>query len=406
MTDQESKLAGAVSDDIVIASLLVIGMFFPTSISGETRQFLIGTALVLLLGAVLFLASSHGTRPGAVSHISLPILIVLTGSTLISLTFRFGWGILATYSAIAAVFALNLRKVRGGRILSIVFLATNVLLIACGSAVIIGNDRVSLFLTSWYSQFYPDLVPGMIGLHKPVLTFGTHSLAGFFTYLFFWLNWENYKSRRGTVSLVFAISELVLLIALTSFTSFAFALVAILQITFWMWKRKRRVLLISSACIVLALGLTGRLLAEQINALWENPQFALAALNSDGSGLLARYGPGGTLRGTMDFIWAHPFAPIGFTYPSFLLLGDSGPVQYFLRGSILLLLLIYVGLYQFLRYNSPSRKYAVTLFFIFLAFEVGFDALPYFRTAFLLPFLMVYLKEITPSSGTGHARTS
>jgi hypothetical protein len=395
----------SLSDDCVIAFLLVVGVFFPTSIDGEARQLLVGIAFVLLLGALLFLAWRHGTTPGAIVSISLPILIVVSACTLIAYNFRFGWGIFASYVAIATVFALNLRRSRAGRLLSIAFDVVNVVWICFGVAVILGSEWVTGFLTDWYSQFYSELVPGMMRLHKPVFTFGTHSLAGFFTFLFFWVNWEKYKSTRRTRNLVFVVCELILLVAITSFTSFAFLLLALGQVAFWLWRHNRRALLASVACIVLALLLTGSALAEQIRMLWENPEFAGAVLNSDNGGLLARYGAGGALSGTVDYIWRHPVAPIGFTEPTFLLPGDSGPLQYLLRGSIPLLILMYFGLYRFLRYNSTNLRHALTLFFSFLAFETGFAALPYFRTLFLLPFLVVYLRDAVPARSLDRVRT-
>jgi hypothetical protein len=59
---------------------------------------------------------------------------------------------------------------------------------------------------------------------------------------------------------------------------------------------------------------------------------------------------------------------------------------------------VYSGLYVFLRYNSPSGKYALTLFLVVLAFELGFVSLTYFRTLLLLPFLAIYPKYITATN--------
>jgi hypothetical protein len=394
------------SDDIVVALLLAIGLFFPTSVGDQSQEYLVIIALTALLGLLLFLMLKHGTRPGAVAAISLPILLVLTAGTLLACNFRVGGTFVAEYCLLAAVLALDLRHVRTARKVSIVFVAANVLWIACGTAILIGSAPVSEFLTSWYSQFYPELVPGMLALHKPVLTFGTHSLAGFFTYLFFWLNWEGYKSRGSATSLAFALCEAILLIANTSFTSFAFAALAVGQISFWFWSRNRKLLLVSVVCLILLLAMAGSILAEQIEALWQIPEVATSVLNADNSGLLVRYSDGGTVRGTIDYIWDHPYTPIGFTFPSFLFLGDSGPVEYLLRGSIPLLLLVYFGLYRFLRFNSIRREHALWLFFVVLAFESGFNALTYFRTLFLLPFLAIYLNEITSAQNTGHVSQS
>jgi len=385
-------------DDKVVAFLLVAGLFLPTSVNGEARVSLVGIGFLILLLTYLFLIWNHGARLNAVAWISGPILMVLSLSTLIvwhESTFPFGWGLLATYSTLATLLALNLREVRPGRLVSAAFFLTNIIWIVCGAAVLVGNEWVGGVLTAWYSDFYPELLPGMLSLHKPIFTFGTHSLAGVFTYLFFWLNWETFKVRRSIWSLVFALSQLVLLLGLTSYTSFAFLALGITQVTVWLWKNNRPALLALAACLVVAGFLAGGLVVEQVYELWQNPQISAVVFTNE-SGPLGRYRAGGFLSGTIGYLWNHPFSPIGLTLPSFLFLGDSGPLQYLVRGSVPLLFLIYFGLYKFFRYNSPSRNHALLLFLVCLAFETGFDALPYFRTQFLLPFFVVYLKEIEP----------
>lgn len=385
------------TDDFIVASLLALGIFFPTSVRADFRESLVGAAFAILSSFFVYLFWKYGTRPRAVFFISLPILMVLSLFTLASLDIRFGWGILASYGAIAAALALNLKYVHPGKATFRTFIVVNFVWVAFGIAAIAGVQPVTDFLTSWYSQFYPELVPSMFLLHKPVLTFATHSLAGFFTYLFFWLNWETYKSRRIRINLAFALCEFLLLFAIFSFTSLFFAALACTQIALWTWRNNRRVLLTSAALIAAGLLFAWRLLGSAIDLLWQNPEFTGVALNTEGNGLLARYGEGGALRGTLDYLAAHPFRPLGFTFPTFLMTGDSGIVQYLVRGSIPLLLLIYIGLFQFLKFNSSRRPYVLTLFFVFLAFEVGFDVLPYFRTLFLLPFIVVYLKDLVPS---------
>jgi hypothetical protein len=65
------------------------------------------------------------------------------------------------------------------------------------------------------------------------------------------------------------------------------------------------------------------------------------------------------------------------------------------------LLLIYFGLYRFLRYNLTSTSHALTLFLVIIAFETGFTAFTYFRTLYLIPFFVIYLKQIAPDLNCG-----
>jgi hypothetical protein len=130
------------------------------------------------------------------------------------------------------------------------------------------------------------------------------------------------------------------------------------------------------------------------------PQLAGTILNSDVNGLLPRYGPGGALRAPLTYLFDHPMSPIGFITPSAVAagdtaLGDSGPVEYLLRGSIPLLVLVYFGLYKFLRFNLPLREHALFLFLVIVAFEIGFSSLIYFRTLYLLPFFVIYMRQVT-----------
>lgn len=391
--------AGSVREDFILAGLLAVGVFFPCARGGEYSLTLLGVMLPVLAAGLAILALSRGTIPGSVFGITLPIIIILVACTFLTFgsAYRFAWGVFAEFSLLALIFSLNLRDIRTGSWIRVGFWITNVLWVACGLAVLLGNEWIGDFLTNWYSQFYPELLPLMLAAHKPILSFGTHSLAGFFTYIFFWLNWEKFEAEGSHWSLFFAIAELALLLGLTSFTSLGFAVVALCQIGHWLWKKRRRELLISIACLPLVGLLVGRIFVGPIAVLVDElPRAANVVSNLDNNGLLARYGAQGTLRPTLDYLWDHPFLPIGLTSPEFLFYGDSGPVQYYLRGSVPLLVLIYLGLYRFFAHNVLLKRHAVLLFWVFMAFEMAFQALPYFRTLFLLPLIVIIANQIRP----------
>jgi hypothetical protein len=276
-------------------------------------------------------------------------------------------------------------------------LAANLINIACGVAILAGNEWMGELLSNSYSQFYPELVPAMLGLHKPVLTFGTHSLAGFFLYLFFWLNWETYKARRSPLALFFAVSELILLLAVASFTSLAFAVLALVQMGVWLWKRSRTIFAAAAVSVALMSLVGVRWYEDSPDSSQVLPQVERLILDSSEiSGPLARYGPGGAARSTVDYLMQHPMSPIGFGPPISISVIDSAPLEYILRGSVPLLVLIYLGLYRFLCHNLQSRAHVLTLFLVILGFETGFTALTYFRTAYLLTFVVIYLKQLAP----------
>ena len=382
-------------DDILMAIVLGLGFLAPTSIHGSYSLALLGITLSLFLASVGVLYWQHGYRTSVLVTVSLPIMIILSACTLFSPTFRFGWGVFAQFNLLALVYALDLRRMRPGPFVAATFKIVNVVYIVWGVAIVFGSDAIGQFTTSWYAQFYEELLPAMLGLHKPILAFGTHSLAGFFAYLLFWLNWQNYNATRNRLALAFSICYVVLLLALTSFTSLVLATVAVIQIAVWLWERSRTMLVLGLAGLCATLFLAAGTLADQTDRFRADaPQAAAALLNSDIGGPLARYGQQGDLKESIRFLLEHPFSPVGYTNPPFLFFADSGPLEYMLRGSVPFLCLVYGGLYLFLQYNTPSRKYALTLFLVVLAFELGFVSLTYFRTLMLLPFLAIYPKYI------------
>jgi len=402
-------VASSPQAQVVVAMLLIAGMYLPSSAHGEHSRASVFVLLAMLFGLLAYLAWNLGVRPAAATWISLPILVVLLGSTFFA-AFKgpsdWDFGVFARFSALAMVLSLDLRRFHSERLINYAFVFGNCINIACGVGVVVGNEWIGQTLSALYSQFYPELVPTMMSLHKPVLTFGTHSLAGFFLYLFFWLNWETFKSRRSSLALLFALSELVLLLALASFTSVAFAVLALAQMGVWLWKGNRKLFVVVAVCLSFLTPAAARWLEENLDISQVLPQLAGTFLNSDVNGLLPRYGPGGALRAPLTYFLNHPISPIGFMTPSAVVagdtaLGDSGPVEYLLRGSIPLLVLVYFGLYKFLRYHLPRREHALFLFLVIVAFEIGFSSLIYFRTLYLLPFFVIYLRQATSGPGAG-----
>jgi hypothetical protein len=390
------------SDEVLVALLLFVGLYLPCSFAGEWSGTLFWLNRALSLGLLLYLVWRHGTRANAISFVSLPIIIVTSICTLLHSLFRFSWGVFAAFSLVALLLALDLRSVRTGRFVSACFIIANTLNVACGLAILAGNDWVGQFLTNSYSQFYPEMMPAMLALHKPVLTFADHSVAAFFIYLFFWLNWETYKSTRSKLAVCFALAELLLLIGAASFTSLFFSVVALVQIGGWLWAYSRKAFAVAVLFFVTVVTTGARFLNVEVDAFEELRVGGAVVLSSAISGPLARYGASGNVRSaTANFLAMHPLSPIGFAPPISTDVIDSGTLEYVLRGSVPLLVLVYLGLYQFLRHNLPSRIHVLTLFFSIVVFETGFSLLIYYRTVLLLAFAVIWLERLgTVAEGT------
>jgi hypothetical protein len=224
---------------------------------------------------------------------------------------------------------------------------------------------------------------------KPVLTFGSHSLAAFFFYLLFYVALQTFIANRSKLNLVFAFSYLALLIPLYSFTALAFAGVAIVQLVLcFQWQKSAVAGMIAAALLLATVVVAPQLVSDFKEDMIEVSQ-------REESGLLGRYSEsGGLLTEDLTFITNHPLRPIGLGVSWRLWYSDSGPVEYILKGSFPLLIAVYTGAFLFFRKNLRSRREALFLYLVFLSFEVGYSNFQYIRTQYFLPFLMVYLNGL------------
>src|SRR5262245_58908253 len=189
----------------VVAALLVLGIYCPTSGNGIPSKLFLGLDYAFCAILFLLLMAKRRDLPSVPSRLALiamiPLLMVFTA--LFGLR-EHSFGEVATFAMMALLWMLNLRTVRLENWFYPLFSALNVINIALGIAVLAGSGVVGQFLEKYYAQFDEQMVPGMMLMHKPVLTFATHSLAGFFYYLFFYANFRTYQIRGKKLFLAVA----------------------------------------------------------------------------------------------------------------------------------------------------------------------------------------------------------
>jgi hypothetical protein len=380
----------------IVAALLVLGIYCPTSTSGTPSKVLLGLDYVLCAILFLLLMVKRRDLPSVASRLAffaiIPLLLVFTAV--------FGlreqsFGEMAVFAMVALLWMLNLRSVRLEKWLYPVFSVVNVVNIALGLAVLAGSSVVGGVLTKYYAQFDADMVPGMMFWRKPVLTFAAHSLAGFFYYLFFLANFRTYRVLGKKVFLVTAICYLLLTVGLLSVTGLLLGVFGAMQVFIFFWRRIPHRWLAVAACV----GATGILLglwhAGPALRQWsETVQTAKSILLSQNNGFLGRLSPTGTMYPVLQYIREHPFSPLGFSRDSKIMTADVGLIAYFLRGSIFLVLWAYGGLFLFLRRSLLAKQDLWFVFGLIVAFETGFSIIGYVRMLFLLPFFVVYLNEL------------
>jgi hypothetical protein len=132
------------------------------------------------------------------------------------------------FCIMAFLLSVQAGKLRCGnltRLLAVVSIAN-----VCIGISMVTVESVADFMAANYNSFSDGLVVAMVAAHKPVLTFATHSLAGAFVYLFFWLNFRTYQKTGKSLHLVLAVLHAAMCIALMSVTSLGFAVLAIAEL--------------------------------------------------------------------------------------------------------------------------------------------------------------------------------
>lgn len=314
--------------------------------------------------------------------VSGPIILWLLTCTFVSMPYLYLINVapLAIFGLLGFIYSVNIGRLKCenlGPLLAFVTTANVALSIS-----MLLSESVAAFMIAHYSNYYSDLVSSMIGAYKPVTVFSTHSLAGTFAYFFFFLNFRTYRKNGKSVYLWLAILQVLMCIALMSTTSLAFAALAVAELIYtFKW---RAVVFLSAAVFLIPSGIK-----ESLGYL------LMHAGPGEGNGFAARYGINGDLHNSLAYILSHPLLPTGLNYSPNVMIGDSGPVEYMLLGSVPLVLLIYVGLLWFLRRNLVDKWDCYHFFAVILAAEIGFTTLTYIRSFLLIPAFVIYLNSLS-----------
>jgi hypothetical protein len=186
-------------------------------------------------------------------------------------------------------------------------------------------------------------------------------------------------------------------------TGLAFALLGAVQLVRTIGPGRASAAALAAVAGAAALALGAGIPSEVRETAGTLGDLAGSLLASQGHGFIGRYGTGGVLARNIDEIVNHPLSPLGIGYPSGWLIGDSGPIEYLLRGSVPLLICMYGALWFFLAWNVRSRREALHLFLVILGFELGFDILVTSRFLLFAPVLLAMINAAAPAEEAAHA---
>jgi hypothetical protein len=369
----------------LIPFFLIFGIYSITSMNYQidSRLYFL-QYLVLFVGLTVFICLQR-KLPLNMSILSISMISVLLIYTLITANSSFQGdlriGGFIPYIVFALLLITNLKNVKLDNSIIKLFNIVNIINIALAVAQIISLDFVNNIVRNFYAFGSLRVIGEMIYYHKPIITFGSHSIAGFYCYIFFFLNFKTYSVTKIKKNYIFALCYLLILFFLNSVTGLIFLLIAFIQLMLFTRKTRYFILLLIPLIIGFDIGNVKTMITEQI-------QVKMAA---SGSGILGRYSETGVLQYNLSQIKENPFNGIGLYFSDNFYGTDSGYIIYWLRGSLFLLLLVYLGLLFFIKRNLHSKKTAYFIWFIFMSFEFGFPNLFYFRTLCLLPFIIVFI---------------
>lgn len=380
---------------LIIPFLFLFGVLFPSSIASTVSGFY----ELLLNIPILFILSYMVIRQRKYNIIQLLFSFVIVSSLILfTITSSLSFGAISPGAFLPYLIFSLLILVDFSQFdfqttwLRHALRFISLFLIVFGFGTLTRNDAMNNFLIAHYSTGYEKLVPTMLGDLKPVGPAGSHSVAGFFFFIFFLLNFYTYKSTQKLSYLIISSLLLMLLAFLRSNTAYLYVAISFLLITINLAKSPSKLFIFLSIFSIFV-GYVYYMYKDLIDLLIEQNLFFVAT--REGSGFAGRYSKGNYLEVTINYIKDHPFSPIGMSYSKDLFLTDSGIIIYFLRGSVFLLLSMYLGFYGFLKNNlNMISRWIVPVFIIFFLFEIGYPNLINSRTLYLIPFLIVYLNSL------------
>lgn len=378
--------------DNLLPIVLVIGIFFPTSQGGIISPSLMWLKVAIFLTTALYLI----VKNGKINVIFLTSLFLMVAILLISTFFTsltgYAFGTFGFYISYFLMFCLSLRNIAVTNKTLKFFSVINVLIVAIGILTVMDFKFIDDFILKYYTSHKPHLVPQMLFANKPVITFGSHSIASLFIFLLFFTCFRLSVATKRKSYTIFFVAYLFLLYSMKSNSGYLYLMIGVAYLLVYAVTHLKPKLLIISTLIF---GIFIGVFSSQITSfLTEAITSFRQSLMSQQNGILGRFGDSGVLQVNIDYIKQNLFRPIGFGYDTLLTYTDSGFIEYVLRGSIFFAILIYLSLFLFLRKNIKSKLSALVVFSAIMMFDV--TAYPIYKEStifYLLPFMIVILNN-------------
>lgn len=374
----------------IVAFLFAVGLFLPTTVGHWMRNEIIYVSFLILVFIVLLVKQKTINR----FHIFSFFLIngVLITFTLLRDIWYNPYAMLIYYAvmfiALTLLMCLDFTKVElNFKDLNGVLKGVSALTIVIGISLIYRFEPFEKLIRGGYDAFYGGLVDTMISEGKPVNTFGTHSIAGFYMFIFFLLNILAFLKERNYDNLFYSLVLLYFLIAVKSTTSYAYfvmGVVVLLGVIYFINKKYFYFSIGLTLIVFLLYGINSSL----VSTLQQN---LFSKKSSNGVGI--RYGENGTITVQIERILKAPFKGLGYISIWGTYYIDCGITHFAQRLTPIGMVLLYSNFFVLIK-RHLGTIFGIMVFLLFMSFEVGFSNLLYFRTLYMLPFILAFLRSL------------
>ena len=372
----------------------IIVQFLPTSTS-PTAINSNWIANYSRLGILFFVLFIIGTKRVSMRMAGLQLINILALFVFSILTIRIKGFSEAYYNfyyyfLIAAVLVMDLRSLRIGKYINLLFYIAVVGFSVLGLLVMLKEPTVCEFLSTYYTRHWELSTYYMTRAGKPVGTYAVHSISGFMYFQFILLLYYKNKNKPRWYNIALIVILAVMIAMLRSNTAvMLLGLGAIIVLfenkkkggtkSFFFKKGGTKSFFFKAAfviavCVILVINMDT---IQSITGSTEN-------------GLLGRFTGTSAFFSNIRFI-ASNLLPIGFTGSSSLWLSDNGYIIAFLRGGIINIIALYAGTYFFMKKNVSNKTARISVLISIAAFEMGYPVLLEIRFICFIPFLVLFL---------------
>lgn len=362
----------------------IIIQFVPSSISPTAinSNWIANYTRLSILFIVLFII---GTKRVSMRMAGLQLINILALFAFSILTIRIKGFSEAYYNfyysfLIAAVLIMDLRSLRIGKYIDLLFYIAVVGFSVLGLLVILKEPTVCEFLSTYYTRHWELSTYYMTMAGKPVGTYAVHSISGFMYFQFILLLYYKNKTKPKWYNIALIVILAVMIAMLRSNTAVMLLGIGAIIVLFENKKKGGTKSFFFKSAFVIAVCVILVVNMDKIQSI----------TGSTENGLLGRFTGTSAFFSNIRFI-ASNLLPIGFTGSSSLWLSDNGYIIAFLRGGIINIIALYAGTYFFMKKNVSNKAARISVLISIAAFEMAYPVLLEIRYICFIPFLVLFL---------------